>query len=149
MTRVERTVPAKADDVFAVLADGWSYAAWVVGNSHVRDVDPEWPAVGSRLHHRTGAWPLQVQDITVVRAIEPGRYLGLEARLWVFGAACIELTLEPVPGGGTRVVMEERAISGPIKAIPHPALAAVLKPRNKEALARLADLATGRGTTLR
>ena len=43
MTQIERTIPAGAGQIFDVLADGWSYAAWVVGNSHVRDVDPEWP----------------------------------------------------------------------------------------------------------
>ncbi len=70
----EPEVPAAAADVFAVLSDGWSYAGWVVGNSHIRDVDRNWPDVGARIHHSVGAWPLQIHDVTKVRAVEPGRY---------------------------------------------------------------------------
>ena len=38
--RVTRTVDAPAEAVWAVLADGWLYASWVVGASRVREVDP-------------------------------------------------------------------------------------------------------------
>ena len=149
MALTERTIPAPANRVFEILANGWSYAAWVVGNSHVRRVDPEWPAVGSQLHHSSGAWPLQVRDTTIVRAMEPDRLLDLQARLWVFGRLNIRFTLIPVSGGGpdgtdsTRVVMEEKAVGGPIQLIPHPMQRTLLKARNAEVLARLADLATG------
>jgi uncharacterized protein YndB with AHSA1/START domain len=149
MAQIEKTISASAQQVFAVLADGWSYAGWVVGASHIRDVDPTWPAVGTRLHHSSGPWPLQIQDITVVRAVEPDHSLELEARLWFFGRVRITLTLTPVSEHSTRVVMEETTIGGPAKALPHSLQALLLKPRNTEALARLADMATGRGATLR
>jgi len=149
MTQIEQTIPASAKEIFAVLADGWSYAGWVVGASHIRDVDPAWPAVGTRLHHSSGPWPLQIQDITVVRAVETDRSLELEARLWFLGRVRITLTLHPVEEHSTRVVMDETTIGGPAKVLPHPVQALLLKPRNTEALARLADLATGRGATLR
>jgi hypothetical protein len=149
MTQIEQIIPASAKQIFAVLADGWSYAGWVVGASHIRDIDPDWPAVGTRLHHSSGPWPLQIKDITVVRAVEQDRKLELEARLWVFGRVRITLILTPVSERSTRVVMEETAIGGPAKSLPHPLQALVLKPRNTEALARLADMATGRGATLR
>jgi uncharacterized protein YndB with AHSA1/START domain len=149
MTQIERTIPAPAHQVFEVLADGWSYAGWVVGASHIRDVDPTWPAVGTRLHHGSGPWPLQIRDITVVRAVEQDRRLELEARLWVLGRVRITLTLTPLNEQSTRVVMEETTIGGPAKVLPHPLQALLLKPRNAEALARLADMATGRGATLR
>jgi polyketide cyclase/dehydrase/lipid transport protein len=149
MTQIEQVIPASAQQIFAVLADGWSYAGWVVGASHIRDVDPDWPAVGTRLHHSSGPWPLQIKDITVVRAVEQDRKLELEARLWVFGRVRITLILTPMSGQSTRVVMEETAIGGPAKILPHPVQALLLKPRNAEALARLADMATGRGATLR
>jgi hypothetical protein len=149
MTQIEQTIPASAAQIFGVLADGWSYAGWVVGASHIRDVDPEWPAVGTRLHHSSGPWPLQIQDITVVRAVEQDRKLELEARLWILGRVRITLTLTPLAEASTRVVMEETAIGGAAKALPHPVQALLLKPRNSEALARLADMATGRGATLR
>jgi hypothetical protein len=149
MTQIEKTIPASAQEIFAVLADGWSYAGWVVGASHIRDVDPAWPAVGTRLHHSSGPWPLEIKDITLVRAMEPDRSLELEARLWFLGRVRITLTLTPEGDHSTRVVMEETTIGGLAKALPHPVQAVLLKPRNHEALARLADMATGRGATLR
>src|SRR3954471_9339924 len=47
MPSVSRSIGAAPDEVFAQLADGWIYGAWVVGASHIRDVDAEWPAVGA------------------------------------------------------------------------------------------------------
>ena len=43
MAEVSLNVEAPVDAVWAVLADGWSYAGWVVGASHIRDVDTGWP----------------------------------------------------------------------------------------------------------
>jgi hypothetical protein len=147
---VTRDVPAGPADVFAVLADGWSYAAWVVGNSHVRDVDEGWPAVGTRIHHSAGVWPLQIRDVSEVRAVEPGRLLELDAQLWRFGAAIVRLTLTPLAQGtSTRVVLAEEAVRGPGSAIPASVQALLLRPRNIESLARLGDLATGRARLAR
>src|SRR5690606_19207370 len=70
LIEVRRTIPAGPDRVFAVLADGWMYAAWVVGAAHVRDVDPQWPAVGARIHHSLGPWPLMMHDVTKVLNVE-------------------------------------------------------------------------------
>lgn len=44
---ISRRVDAPAEAVWSVLADGWSYANWVVGAARVRDVDPGWPAQGT------------------------------------------------------------------------------------------------------
>jgi uncharacterized protein YndB with AHSA1/START domain len=145
MIEVSRDIPASPHEVFTVLADGWSYAAWVVGNSHVRAVDEGWPAVGTRIHHSAGVWPMQIHDVSEVRAVEPGRLLELDAKLWVFGTAIVRLTLSPLEDGtATRVVMAEEAVRGPGSAIPAAMQALVLRPRNMESLARLGDLATGR-----
>ncbi|WP_324188972.1 SRPBCC family protein [Nocardia farcinica] len=54
MSDAEIIVPADIERAFAVLSDGWLYAGWVVGASHIRDVDPDWPGVGSRIHHSVG-----------------------------------------------------------------------------------------------
>jgi uncharacterized protein YndB with AHSA1/START domain len=140
MIEVRTTVPAPVDRVFAVLADGWSYAGWVVGAAHIREVDPGWPAVGTRIHHSVGAWPIAVRDVTTVRAVEPGRLLDMEARLWPIGAARVRLELTEVPGG-TEVAMFEEAIKGPTALLPAAAQALFLLPRNRESLRRLADLA--------
>jgi hypothetical protein len=142
---VSRDVETSPDNVFAVLADGWSYAGWVVGNSHIRDVDAGWPAVGTRIHHSAGAWPLQIQDSTEVVSVEPGTTLELDAKLSLFGAARILFTLTPLYSGhGTHVVMAEEAVRGPGGLIPTPLQAMLLRPRNTESLARLCDLAVGR-----
>ena len=58
---VSRDIAAPRQRVWDVLADGWTYSGWVVGNSHVRGVDPGWPSVGTRIHHSAGAWPVQIE----------------------------------------------------------------------------------------
>jgi uncharacterized protein YndB with AHSA1/START domain len=141
---VSRVIDVPPDAVFAVLADGWLYGGWVVGSSHIREVDEDWPAVGSRIHHSVGPWPLHVQDVTVVRAVEPGLSLSLEARGWPLGAAAVGLTLVPHGEGRTLVRMTEHIVRGPGKLLPEALQALVAKPRNAESLARLADLATGK-----
>ncbi|MDT8914943.1 SRPBCC family protein [Amycolatopsis sp. PS_44_ISF1] len=143
MIEASRVINAAPEAVFAVLADGWSYAGWVVGSSHIRDVDEGWPAPGTRIHHSVGPWPLHIQDTSVVTAVEPGRSLSLEARGWPLGSAAIRLTLEP-HGGGTLIRMAEHIVRGPGRALPVPVQALIAKPRNAEALARLSDIVLGR-----
>jgi len=140
-TRVIGTSP---DRIFAVLADGWSYASWVVGAAHIRDVDPAWPAVGAKVHHRVGPWPLQINDESTVRAMEPDRLLELAAGIWPLGAAVVRLALVPVAPARTRVTMSEELISGLGRVIPRPVQFALLRPRNVESLRRLDDIAVHR-----
>lgn len=144
MEPVEITVPASVEDTFAVLADGWLYPLWVVGASHIRDVDPGWPAVGTRIHHSVGPWPLNLSDTTKVREVDPPRMIELEARLWPVGSAWIRLELTEITPDRTRISMFERAISGPAALVPDLVQTQVLAPRNKESLSRLADLVAGR-----
>ncbi|WP_187683008.1 SRPBCC family protein [Nocardia wallacei] len=144
MTEVETRIPVPPSAVFEVLADGWSYTNWVVGASHIRDVDREWPAPGARIHHSVGPWPLLVSDTTVVLAADPPHTLDLEARLWPFGAATIHLELTEVEDGVTEVRMAERATAGLGRFAPDPAQALLLRPRNNESLDRLAHLVLGK-----
>ncbi|MBL1079449.1 SRPBCC family protein [Nocardia sp. 2] len=144
MSEVVARVPGSAEEVFAILADGWSYGHWVVGSTHMRGVDPEWPAAGARIHHSVGAWPLTIQDTTTVLAAEPPRLLELEAGLRPFGRARIRLELCGVNADTTEVRMTETVTSGPGRLIPAPLLALLLRPRNQESLARLSDLIGGR-----
>jgi len=44
---VTATIRATPAAVHAVLADGWAYAGWVVGASHVRAVQADWPDAAS------------------------------------------------------------------------------------------------------
>lgn len=143
MVQVTRTIKAPVDEVFAVLADGWSYASWVVGASHIRGVDDAWPAVGARIHHSVGPWPGTIQDTTAVRAVDSPHSIELDARLWPFGSAIVRLELRTLGPSSCEVVMTERAVRGPSRFIPHAAQALLLAPRNRESLSRLADLAEG------
>lgn len=144
MREVTRDLPVSPGAVFAVLADGWSYAGWVVGSAHIRRVDAAWPAVGTRIHHTFGAWPFEIRDHTEVVACEPERLLELDARLWLFGGATVRFTLDALDGGGTRLRMAERAVSGPGGLVPGFVQDIAFFPRNAISLARLADVAIGR-----
>ncbi|NHC16248.1 SRPBCC family protein [Motilibacter deserti] len=144
MVTVERFTPASPAAVWAVLADGWAYANWVVGTSSIRDVDPGWPEEGARIHHSVGAWPLTIDDTTHSQKCEPGRLLKLRARGWPLGEADVEVELVP-DAAGTRIVMREDAAQGPGRFVPAPIRWASIVPRNKESLRRLARLAENRG----
>ena len=87
MTRNERTIRALPDQVWDVLSDGWLYPVWVVGATRMRDVDGNWPEVGSCLHHSAGVWPLVVSDSTEVLENRPGSVLRMRARGWPIGEA--------------------------------------------------------------
>jgi hypothetical protein len=141
---VRRETTADAGAVWRVLADGWLYPSWVVGASRMRDVDEGWPAVGTMLHHSVGAWPALINDTTSVTECEPERELALRGRIWPLGEADIRLRLEPDADGGCTITMEEDVVSGPSKLLPKPVRAAMIIPRNVEALRRLAYLAEGR-----
>jgi Polyketide cyclase / dehydrase and lipid transport len=144
MVEVYRDIAASPQEIFSVLADGWTYASWVVGASHMRDVDPHWPAVGARLHHRVGPWPFSIDDTTHVVTMEPDRLLELDAHVWPMGSARARLTLEPLGPDRTRVRFAEALSSRLARHIPESVQATVIGPRNRESLARLEDLAVNR-----
>jgi uncharacterized protein YndB with AHSA1/START domain len=141
---VTRQLDADPDRVFAVLSDGWLYPAWVVGAVRMRDVDPEWPSVGSRLHHSVGAWPLTLDDETEVLHCTPGSRLVLQARGWPVGEATVDVRIEPLPPGRSLVTIFEDASKGPGRYVPAPLRAVAVRLRNREALRRLAFVAEGR-----
>lgn len=138
-SEVERVMPVPPERVFAVLADGWLYAAWVVGASRIRAVDQHWPAAGSRIHHSVGVWPLLLDDHTEVVEALPPRRLVLRPRARPLGAALVELELFPA-AAGTRVVLREFPTNGPA-VLAAPLALALVPPRNREALRRLEYLA--------
>lgn len=140
MIEVSRRVEARPEDVWRVLADGWSYPSWVVGASRMRAVDPRWPQVGARLHHSAGAWPLLVNDSTSVVVSVPDRRLTLQARGWPLGEARVDLRIEP-DGDGCVVTIFEDATHGVGRLVPAPLRQLALGGRNTETLQRLAYLA--------
>jgi len=139
----ECLIDASVDDVFAILTDGWSYAAWVVGASRIRDVDAPWPEAGGRIHHSVGAWPLVIDDTTTALEYEPSRRLKLQVRVWPAGRGEVEFRATETPTG-CRVVMTEQATSGPISLLPTAVANLALHPRNTETLNRLKLLAEKR-----
>lgn len=140
MPVTQRYIKTSPDRVFAVLADGWLYSSWVVGTSHMRAVEEDWPAKGSRLYHASGSWPMAVSDSTEVEAVEPDRRLVLVARAGAIGSARVDLTLRPDAAGGTVVAMDEYPVAGPGSWVRNPAVDRMLAWRNRESLHRLALL---------
>lgn len=144
MAVVEQEFDASADEVFAVLSDGWLYASWVVGAAHIRGVDQRWPAVGSRVHHNVAPWPLRLHDATVVHAVDAPRRLELDAWAWPLGAARVVIEVIETGPRRTRVRMTERVAAGPAKVLPSAVQDVLLHPRNNESLQRLRSLVEGR-----
>jgi Polyketide cyclase / dehydrase and lipid transport len=145
VSRVSREFTCTPDAVFDVLQDGWLYPTWVVGASRMRDVDNQWPRVGTELHHSVGSWPLLINDTTSSVEYSPPRRLALHARAWPTGEADILIEITPTPAGCT-VTMTEDAVSGPGRLVPRPFRSVLLAPRNRESLRRLAFIAEGRVT---
>ena len=143
MSTTSRTVAATPGQVWSVLADGWLYPLFVVGASRMRAVDETWPAVGSRLHHSVGTWPLLIDDTTEVLEVEEDRRIVLKARGWPAGEARVEISLRPT-ADATVVTIVENATAGPGALVPKPVQDVQLHLRNVEALRRLAFVAEGR-----
>lgn len=145
MIQVSRRAEVTPEQVFGVIEDGWLFAGWVVGASHIRGVDVDWPSVGSRIHHSVGPWPVSIKDVTEVEAVAKDSMIELKARLWPFGAARVRLELLAVAPGVTEIRLSEIAEEGPARMLPRPVQSALLRPRNAESLRRLIDMASGRG----
>ena len=143
MAVTAREIDAPPERVFDVLANGWLYASWVVGASRIREVDADWPATGSRLHHSVGSWPALIDDDTEVEQVDRPRMLQLRARAWPSGEASVRFDIEPV-GDGSRVTITEHIVAGPARLIPKPIEDGLLVWRNKETLRRLGYLAERR-----
>ena len=143
MSTTSRPISATPEQVWSVLADGWLYPLFVVGASRMRAVDETWPAVGSRLHHSVGTWPLLIDDTTEVLEVEEDRRIVLKARGWPAGEARVEISLRPT-ADATVVTIVENATAGPGALVPKPVQDVQLHLRNVEALRRLAFVAEGR-----
>ena len=143
MSTTSRPVAATPEQVWEVLSDGWLYPLFVVGASRMRAVDDTWPAVGSRLHHSVGTWPLLIDDTTEVLAAEEGRHLLLLARGWPAGQAHVDISLRATDDQ-TVVTITEDASAGPGLLVPKPLRDVQLHWRNVETLRRLAFLVEGR-----
>jgi len=146
MVIVTQHTSAPPRSVWAVLADGWRYADWVVGAKGIRAVDDGWPAVGSRFHHRVGIGPFAIADSSVSEAVDDGHAISMRVKAFPAGAARVRIVLHPCADGGTEIKMEEHPIEGFARRFDNPVQGAVLRLRNKEALRRLARIAEKEAT---
>jgi hypothetical protein len=142
---VKRDTSASRDEVWSVMADGWAYSQWVVGNSRMRAVDPNWPQVGSTIRHSIGVWPVLLDDVTVVEDCQPQERLVLLAKGRPFGKARITMRLFDIDGGGCRIEMAEVPAGAPMGWVPTRVALAAAYPRNRECTWRLAAIAERRG----
>ncbi len=138
---VTRDVAATRQRVWDVLADGWTYSGWVVGNSRIRAVSENWPAPGARILHSIGTWPAVINDETVVERAEVGHELVLLAKVRPAAQARITMRLSDIPSGGCRVEMTEVAVSAPFRWVPDSVQLLGVAPRNRECTWRLAMIA--------
>lgn len=135
-TEVAMHFDAAPEQVFDVMADAWLLPVWVVGATHIRDVDDNWPEPGSMVHHQVGAWPMAISDVTAVVECDAPRRLVLQGRAFPFGEVYIQFTVEP-DGAGSRVAMGEAPSYGAARLLDNPVQRWVLSRRNRECLARL------------
>ena len=145
MAEEKLAVHAPIEHVWNQMTDAWMYTGWVVGSSHIRGVDPEWPCVGSRIHHEVGGWPFTIKDFSKVLELDEPRHIVLQARGWpLFGEARVELDLSVIEPGTTLVRMLEQPTNGPGKWLDNPLLEYVLAKRVRECLKRLKTIAENR-----
>lgn len=141
---VVRETSASRQRVWDVLADGWSYSGWVVGNSRIRAVDVDWPTPGARILHSIGTWPVVIDDETLVESNVVGEELVLLAKVRPAATARITLRLADINQGGCRIEMSEVALSAPLKWVPEGIQMLGVAPRNRECTWRLAMIAEHR-----
>jgi hypothetical protein len=145
MSRNETEVDARVEDVFGILADARRYPEWVIGASRIRTVAADFPSPGSSFGHKIGLWPFLINDETKVVRLERERRLTLRAEIGAFGAASVDLRLEPIDDGlRTRVSLVERPVQGPIRWVHNPLQDRAFWIRNWVSLQLLRRIAEGR-----
>jgi uncharacterized protein YndB with AHSA1/START domain len=131
-------------EVWDVLSDGGAYAEWVMGTRHIRDVDPAWPELGSKIHYVVGIGPWTYEDTTTVRLIEPGQHLELEAHAGPLGSARISIVLLPWGKDRTVVILDEHPLTGPGARWHSVLVEGLLRLRNERMLRSLARVVSQR-----
>jgi len=136
MALASREIRASAHEVYEILVDPATYPQWLVGAKDIRDIDDDWPAAGSKFHHRVGAGPLSIADSTKVLEAEPDRRLVLAVRARPLVSAVATFTLV---GDGARcaVQFEEEPAQRLIGNIARPVLDPITHVRNHLSLKRL------------
>lgn len=132
-------VPRTPEQVWSVLADGWSYADWVVGTQEIHHVDAEWPQEGAEIQYSVGVGRLTFEDTTTVRINQHMHQLQMEARAGKLGTARISIEVLPW-GDDTVVVIDEHPLTGPGERWHNLAVDGLLRVRNKRMLRNLSKV---------
>lgn len=140
---IERT----PEQVWDVLSDGRTYAEWVAGTQHIRDVDAGWPEPGARIHFTVGVGRWRIDDVTTVRLMEPCRRLELEAHAGRLGSARVSIELLAWGEGRTVVIIDEHPLTGPGARWHSVPLDAALRVRNRRMMRSLARVVSERHPT--
>ncbi|MFG3104898.1 SRPBCC domain-containing protein [Streptomyces sp. NPDC048182] len=141
-----RVINASPARVWEVLADGDSYAAWVVGAADVTPRRGHWPRVGATIAYEVGLGPLRLGNETVVRRCEEGSVLELEAKAGPLGTDRIAIELRPW-GDQTLVVVDEHPLRGVGGTLHNVGVEVLIQLRHRAMLARLARLCETGGAT--
>ncbi|MGE0507073.1 MAG: SDR family NAD(P)-dependent oxidoreductase, partial [Solirubrobacterales bacterium] len=144
MARNRIHIAAPPERVFAALSDPQRYPDWVVGSAAIERQDPDFPAPGTRFHHRVGMRPLALADYTEAVAVEPPRRLALKAKARPLGTADITLELTARAGGTEVLMVEEPGDRLSALLAGNRVADLALRLRNAEALSRLKRSVEGR-----
>jgi uncharacterized protein YndB with AHSA1/START domain len=142
MAFTSRIIDAPAGVVWAALLDPSTYPDWLIGTREVREVEPDWPAIGSGFHHSVGVGPLVLRDRTHITGIEPGHRLELAVKARPLVSACARFELVS-DGDRTVVTLEEEPAHRIIGNLVRPFLDVATHHRNHRSLRNLDRLLTG------
>lgn len=131
--------------VWDVLCDGYSYARWVAGTQQIREVDDDWPRVGTKIHFTAGLGPLKIEDVTYVRRLEEDQ-LELEAYAGKIGSARVSISVRDWGEGRTLVIIDEHPLTGPPARWHNGLVELLLRLRNRHMAASLKGVVEGHGS---
>jgi Polyketide cyclase / dehydrase and lipid transport len=137
MTVTEQSFEVSAVALFAVLAEPETYPRWLVGAKDVREVTPDWPAVGSSFKHVVGFGPLAIPDRTTVRKLDAPAMFELLVRARPLLEAVVRFEVEDV-GAGSRLRMTETPVG--IYRFIAPLARPLIRARNERSLRRLQEV---------
>ena len=143
MASADLVIEADRDAVWAAIADPTTYPSWLIGAKMIRAVDADWPAPGTRFHHRVGFGPVSFDDHTTVVEVDQRRLLTLRIRATFAIQAIARFELSDDPRG-TQVRFEEEPARRVIGNLVRPVLDPLTHGRNVASLRRLSGLLTVR-----
>jgi uncharacterized protein YndB with AHSA1/START domain len=142
VAEMRRTIRARPEQVWEVLADPTTYPSWLVGAQVIRSVDAEFPSPGSDFHHEVGANDkATIPDRTTALDADPPHSLSLKVRARPLFEGIVRFRLVATKSG-TELVLEEEPV-GPLRFLA-PVLRPLIQARNAKSLDNLRDLVESR-----